>query len=482
MNMIKQNSSDTKPIVNVAAIVAASFISINSLSYAAEQTLKAGEFQQVLTLEAVAVPTEYTEVSIDPKAWSGFKIEKVLPQGTQVAKGDTLIWVDAESLDEAIEKTTKARVLEKLQLEEAQQGLAELEKKTPTRLESAQRKFDHYSEDYAFYKKTTRPDIIDGAKYSVKRSKDSLSYIKEELKQLKMMYAEDGLTEETEEIILQRAKNSVANGERNLKEVEIKAKFTIDVNIPRKDIEWKKGFDKEQDALESTKKTLERNLKIKREEVAKLVADDAKKQEDLDELIEDRKLINIVAPADGVVHYGNFDLGKWQAEKASKVLVKGGSVPAKMTLMSIVPVDVQYQFNAFLKESEKDLFSEDKPAYLKLKKNPWVSFEVVAEAAPSYPNLQHKWLVGFTANDALSAGVVTGTKATVSVITASGDDVISVPVKAVTAEADGSFSVMLKMAEGEPKKTPVEVGRQSGDEVEITGGVEAGQVIITPES
>ena len=49
---------------------------------------------------------------------------------------------------------------------------------------------------------------------------------------------------------------------------------------------------------------------------------------------------------------------------------------------------------------------------------------------------------------------------------------------ALTLADEFTFTVMLKMAEGEPKETPVTIGLYSGDKLEITGGVEAGQVII----
>jgi len=480
MNLMKLNRYETKQSKKMATVIAASLLSINGLSYAADYTIKADSFQQVINLEAVAVPTQATEISIKPEAWGAYKIEKVLPQGSLVNKGDTLIWIDTEDLDEAIVNTKKARILQKLQLEAAQQGLAELERSTPISIESAQRKYDRYQQNYDYYKKTLKPDSIDSAKFSVKRAEDVLAYQLEELKQLQMMYKEDGLTEETEEIILQRAKNSVVLGERNLKEAKRNAKFTLDVDIPRKDVDWEKGFNKEKITLESSKKTLQRNLKMKQEEVAKLVTDDTKKQEYLDNLIADRKLMEITSPVDGVVHYGEFNFGRWQAERASKVLFEGGSIPSNLKVMSIVPVDVQYQFNAFLKESDKNLFSATQPARLKLKKNLWASYAVEAQPAPVYPNLKHQWLVSFSAKDALPKGVVAGTKATISVITASADNVISVPSKAVTAQPDGTFTVMLKMAEGEPKQTAVTVGRQSGDKLEIIGGVEAGQVIITP--
>ncbi len=480
MNLIKLTSNTSKNTMKMAALLAISFISVNSFSRAAEHTLKAGAFQQVITLDAVALPTQATQISVKPKAWNAFKIEKVLPQGSLVNKGDTLIWIDTEGLDRAIETTQKARVLEKLRLEAAQQELSELVRNTPIEMKVIQRKFDHYAENYEYYKETLRPHEVESANYNVKRAKVGLSYQKEELKQLQMMYNEDGLTEETEEIILQRTKNNVIDGQRHVKNNMRNAKFTIEVELPRKDVDWEKGFKIEKNNLESEKKNLQRNLKIKQLEVAKLVADDTKKQEHLDKLVADRKLMNFASPVDGVVHYGEFDAGEWQTEKAKKVLVKGGDVPSRLIVMSIVPVDADYQFSAFLSEDKKNLFSETQPARLKLKMNPWTSYEAVAQPAPAYPNLKHQWLVNFTAKDIMNKGVITGTKATVSIVTASAENVISIPSKAVTPKPDGTFTVMLKMAEGDPKETSVTVGRESGDKIEITGGIEAGQVIITP--
>ena len=91
--------------------------------------------------------------------------------------------------------------------------MIELEQSTPLSLASRKRSKEQSEEDLAYFEKTDRTHREKAAKQNLKRSTDYLSYAKEELEQLQKMYAADDLTEETEEIILTRAKNSVASAQ-----------------------------------------------------------------------------------------------------------------------------------------------------------------------------------------------------------------------------------------------------------------------------
>ena len=450
------------------------------LATADEHTIKAEKFQQVIELSAIALPETSAEVVVKPTTWSAFKIEKLLSQGTVVKKGDQLIWIDTEAIDKAIEATEKARVVQKLRLQQAQQELEELEKSTPITLAEAQLKVDRYKADYDHYIKELKSVGIDKANSSVKEQKDNLSYVQEELKQLLKMYEADGLTEETEEIVLQRAKNNLEIAKRELAQTERDAKFTIEVATPRNDIDWENGYKKEQQALESLKIHAPRNLEIKKEEVAKLIKDDERNELYLADLKSDRLLMDFKSPADGIVYYGQFKEGYWLTAKAMKVLFVGGDIPSRLTLMSIVAEDAKLTFNAFLTEANKSIFSESQPAILKLKSNPWQGYSVSSSKLPAYPNLSHQWLAKFSATDEMAEGVLTGTQASISIIASEGESVLTVPVKAVKSHADGTFSVKMKTADGEPMEVKVSVGRYSAGELEILNGVEADQVIITP--
>ena len=71
-------------------------------------------------------------------------------------------------------------------------------------------------QDYDNFVQVDRERQIKSAAYNLKSSQSTLENAKEELEQLEQMYKEDDLTEESEEIVLKRAKQSVEFAEYRL--------------------------------------------------------------------------------------------------------------------------------------------------------------------------------------------------------------------------------------------------------------------------
>ncbi len=482
MKPFKSNSL----VFTVAGALALSSISIP----AAEHTVKSGPFEQTIQLQATGMPiVELGEnaihpISIKPEVWSVVKIEKFLPHGSSVKKGEKLFWIDTEALDKKIEAFTKERVKQRLVLNKAEIDLASKKAATAESLAKAKLDYERFQENYDYYKKVTKPQQAIDTEYKVKRAKDYLSYTQEELDQLLKMYDEDGLTEETEEIIITRSKHSLADSQRNVEKEERVAHYKKSIATPRNDADWSISAVTKKRVYELTQKKLPIDLKLKELDLAKLKSDDEKAEKQLNDLKADRALMEFKAPADGVLYLGEFQGGKWLTEEANKIVRKGGVIPASMTLMTIVPVDAKLKFNAFLSEKQKRIFNVDQTGSLRLNSNRWVSISVEAELVNEHPNFSHQWLVSFTAKDdvgaAALAGAMIGSKAEVSIVTASEDNVLSVPTNAVKSNPDGTYSVKVMMAEGDPKVTNVELGRQAGDKLEVLSGLENGQVILTP--
>lgn len=461
--------------------VVASALMVSSITLSAgEHTAKMGEFEQIIKLEATAIAEKGEPISINPAVWKEVKIEKFLPHGSAVKKGDKLLWVDTKALDEKIGEFTKERELQKLTLENAELELVSLKINTADSLVKSELEYKRFQEDYDYYKKVTKPQQISDLEYKVQRAVDYLSYSQEELDQLLKMYEEDGLTEETEEIIVKRTKHELISSKRSLEEAEREAGHEKETVIPRIDLDWKVTATAKKVAWEMTQKTLPIALKMKELEIEKLRHDDKKSEQALNDLKSDRKLFEFLSPADGVVYFGEFKDGKWLNESARKAMVIGGGIPAAMNLMTIVPNDTKLQFSAYLTEKQKLLFSPDLKGNLRLQSNPWESISAEGELVSGHPDFDHQWLVSFSTKEALFADVKVGAKAEVTLVVPSSKKVLSIPVNAVESKPDGSYAVRLKMAEGEPEVIKVELGRQAGDKVEVLSGLKDGQVILTP--
>ena len=84
---------------------------------------------------------------------------------------------------------------------------------------------DYAREDYKRYNNIYLPFDRRSTAMSLKYYEDSLAYAAEELKQLKKMYEADDLTEETEEIILQRAQNQYDRAKFSLRLPELEMRI-----------------------------------------------------------------------------------------------------------------------------------------------------------------------------------------------------------------------------------------------------------------
>ena len=77
------------------------------------------------------------------------------------------------------------------------------------------------------------------------------------------------------------------------------------------------------------------------------------------------------------------------------------------------------------------------------------------------------------------AGTVPGMSAEIAITTASASDVLAVPAIALTTTTDGSYTVRVLDASGQPTSVVVEVGLITSSLAEIKGGISEGTAVVT---
>ncbi|HBM76501.1 MAG TPA: efflux transporter periplasmic adaptor subunit, partial [Verrucomicrobiales bacterium] len=77
--------------------------------------------------------------------------------------------------------------------------------------------------------------------------------------------------------------------------------------------------------------------------------------------------------------------------------------------------------------------------------------------------------------------MVPGMKGKGKITTGDQGESLAVPVKALKEEADGTYTVRVKSAEGQDSATPVTVGAESNGMIVVLSGLEEGQIVITPD-
>lgn len=443
-----------------------------------EHTVEKKPFKAVTTLNAVFLPEKSTPVSVNPSAWKDFTITSLLPQGSKVKKGEVLIGIDTERLDRHIAELEKNRVSAELKLTQQRQDYEQLKINTPRSLANYERADKEAEDNLKWYREIGQAKELEQAKREVTSAERRLSYMKEELKQLEKMYSEDDKTEETEEIILIRTRNSVDFLEWSLKKAKIDSERTTKTNIPRKLKAYERSAKDASIANASAKERLPRSLELKRLALEKAERDDEKAKENLTKLKADREMMNITAAADGVVYYGSIKHGRWSSGGANKVLHIGGKLPSNMILMTLIPKGTALHLSSFAPENSFPHLSNGAKGYAITYLNSYGSFPVEIIKLASHPETDGSYRVTLKPELAKNNKVVSGMKATVKITTDKLDNAIVVPESFLSRADDGSYTVELKLADGKTETRPVVATASHGGNVVISKGLEVGQVII----
>jgi len=434
-----------------------------------------GTLKSKTQLDAVFEAAKVTPLKLEPKAWTDLTVLEAVPHGAKVKRGETLVKLDTQKLQEQIDDLEQERPLAALALELAQTELENLRETTPQKLEAARRSRRLAEEDYNYFVQTNRAQREKSTKFNVKSSQERLDYALEELNQLEKMYKADDLTEETEEIILRRQKFTVESARFALEANRLVSERELKVSLPR-EFESLKNQKRDQEfALALAEETLPRTLKKKTLDVEKLKRDQKKPEKRLADLKSDLAHLHIRAPMDGLVYYGACENGKWTTGgTVARKLVPNGKLSANEVFMTVVSPD-KLVLKTVVPEGELSRVSVGARAQAALTSFPDTKIKAKVEELGFVPMPGG----GFEATLSLeldkSLHVVPGMTCKVSF--GEKANALLVPKDAVFTEDDRKF-VYLAKSNGGSEKRAVKAGDSDDKMVEILDGADEGDKIL----
>jgi len=440
-------------------------------------------FRIEVEVSGIFESAKMTELVLRPEVWTTLTVQKAVDHGKRVKKEAPLVWLETTKLDEQLRSKEHEVELGKLALKDAEAELSVLEQTVPLDLKTARKAKELADEELEYFLEVRRPRSLKETDRSLESARWRLEYAEEELKQLEKMYEADDLTEETEEIILKRARRSVDSSKFSLKSAEISHERTIKHSLPEQ-TERLTDTTKRQDlAWQRTKATLPTSLKKKQIELEKLRRQQKKLSDELAKLKKDRKVMTVRSPMEGVVYYGRCRRGKWDdATKSVDRLRRGGTLTANQPFMTVValrPLVVRLDL------AEKDL------QHLRA--------GVQAEMTPtSFPNLELAGRITRISPIPISSGVfdcqlqvadkkvdnriVPGMKCSVKLLAYDKQKAITIPSAGLHTDSDGKNYVNVVGKDGEPVKRTVVVGKRTDKKTEIRRGLKAGEEILLPKA
>ncbi len=232
-------------------------------------------------LEGVFEAVQSVPVIVNLEDWAELKVIEAVAHGTPVQQGTVLIRLETKDLDLAIRDTQLELKLDRLALEEAQAKFELLDRSQRLALKAAKDADRLAGEELKEFLTRGRDERLDAVKQSEISSRNRLAYEEEELKQLEKMYEADDLTEETEEIILKRTRDSVDAAQYAHKMMLSSARESREYTIPRAEDDLQDAVQQAALALQETRDALPRQRRQQELQLKKLQDALAKKEKHL---------------------------------------------------------------------------------------------------------------------------------------------------------------------------------------------------------
>ena len=431
-------------------------------------------------IEGVFVADKSTEVVLRPEAWTDWKVESVVEHGERVRKGDEILKLESEALEQAIADLESQAKLAALVIEANKRDQPREDAARRLELQVAEIASKTAKEDFDYYHKVQKEFGEKSAKISLESSEAYLEYAMEELNQLEQMYEEDDLTEQTEEIILKRQRRAVEMAKHSLEQARLSHDQYFQFRMPR--FEQSLAQQQQSSALSLQQAQLAAQVATGQKQLAmqKAERDLEQSKQKLTRMVKDRQWLVIRAAQDGVVYYGRSVDGKWpNISTLAAQLVTGGAVKPRDVLLTIVEQDIR---KVVAKLPEKNL-GQAKPglqASVRPTGMPDKKLSAVVDSISAIPIADGQFraelrLIGADQENDLVAGMTC--KLMLEVYRKA--DALTLPKTAVgTDELDDTRYVTMLDDEGKQERRAVEVGHTKGDLIEILAGINQGDRVL----
>ncbi|MDH3584277.1 MAG: hypothetical protein OER86_08685 [Phycisphaerae bacterium] len=445
-----------------------------------------GKIEVTVDLDAIVEAKRMWPIRVDTRQWLGntrpLKIQEAVAPGTKVRQGQIILRFDTEAIDRTIADTRRAAAASGTRLAQAEQESKLVEKAHQMELAAAERTYARYTEDHQRYRSLLRARQIRDAANEVKNREQSLAYSREELKQLKRMYKEDNLTEETEEMILKRQVWSVQWAELGLLKAHEKQAYTLDIAIPRQDTDWEKGLETAELTIRRARDQVPLKLQAAREALAATRAAHEKTDRVLSELEADRKLFAVKSPADGLLYYGSCVRGAWQhAETVANTIGTRGTFKPQSVIATVVD-PAAIHLRTAVAESDLGRIAVGSGGWAQFKSRPEPTVDVTVASIDPVALAPGKYGAVLTANAGEPGGTlpVPGMTAKVQLRPYHAENAVLLPARLVQRDHRHRAFVQLPSADGGRTKRTIRLGHRQNDVYEVLEGLSEGDTVLPP--
>ncbi|MGA1057892.1 MAG: HlyD family efflux transporter periplasmic adaptor subunit [Phycisphaerales bacterium] len=406
-------------------------------------------------------------IRLVPKAFRGaFLVNEVLFEGGPVEAGDVLIRLETAEIEEALERARVELEEASLRLDLLREEQRIAEEAGLTSLERKRLAAERAEKALELHRETERDRQQRGAVLRLQGSEDSLTNQRQELEQLESMYAGTSLATETKDIVLERARRSMARAQESLALARIDHELFTSVQMPDRDRDVADRAESSAEELRHAE--VSQRLDAIRRRLA--LAEATRRLEDLAERVSDLEsdlvATEIVAPATGLL--------------TAISLAPGDAVDARQRIAEVLDASA---FSIETKVGAQEL------GWLESGASVDVSLPAVPGLAASGTIARLSRIgtadgtgAAFPAKVEVPAAdprMLIGLEAKVSATTRTAP-VVAIPSAAVRRDGDRTFVLIL--LDGRESQREIVLGRTGTTLVEVLEGLEPGDRVLVPEA
>ena len=429
----------------------------------------------VSVIESGELESERQKVIANELRWPAI-IKEVVPEGTLVKKGQTIIEFECKELIEAIEQEELEVTTAKNNYTQAEQNLQLKKEETENTLLKAKRALKEAKENLILYKEHEHPITLYDKESQVQLAQEDLRLAQKRLDFMLRVNQRKNLESPYSKSEIETNKLKVERLENTLKKARLDLDKLKQYDHKRKLRELQEAIDDTTLALKRTELEAQKQIMMAESNLRANQRHLEMREKRLKELREDEKKLLVKAEEEGLVVYNT---GRRQGDV---IIAKGEKINPRQQLM-IIPDMSTLQVGTRVYEAMIDKVGVALPAIIRLDSKPDESFSGTVSKVAVLPNSQNRWLnpnlkvfdvkVTF---DNPPADLKPGMTCKVELILAELESVLSVPVAAVFAEKEKTCCYRSNGEGIEPVN--VTIGQMNDRRVEILAGLKEGDVVL----
>jgi len=397
-------------------------------------------------------------------------------EGTLVQKGDLLIELDASRLeDNKIDQQIRVQNAEAAFIR-ARENLEVVRNQAQSDQEKAELEFQFAKEDQVKYEEGEFPKELKEANTRITVAKEELWRAEEKLRWSQILYNEKYISQtelQADELSAQKAKLDLELAEGDLA-------LLRNYTYKRKVAELSSDVRQTELALKRTQRKVAADIVQAEAELRAKESEFTRESSKLDKINQQIVKTRIIAPIDGLVVYATSAQGNWRGN--AEPLDEGQEVREQQELIYL-PAPGSVMAEAKIHESSLEKVKIGMPVRVTVDAVPGRVFSGQVDTIAPLPDAVSVWLNPdlklYASNIHLegnSAGLRTGMSCRVEILVQQYNDVLFVPIQAVT-KIEGQ-SVVYVVDGSRSRVRPVQTGLDNNRMVHIESGLEAGDKIL----